>query len=210
MRSRRFEVPLIGVALLVALSVVAAQPQEPADDPLPPGALVRFGVTRPILRKGPAGGLLPPAYKNFLAPTMTGGIRRYDLGTGRPLDKKGIVGPGQVVVSADGKRAAVARPGSLAVVEVATGRQLLAVTPPDGVLIVGTPGVSLSSDGSVLAYGGRAQEDRGEVVVWHVDKNELIARVETVQAPPVFPTLSLDGRTLVTHGPPAKAPTLRE
>src|SRR5262249_46825565 len=157
-----------------------------------------------------AVGLLPPAYKNFLAPTMTGGIRRYDLGTGRPLGEKGSVGAGEVVVSADGKRAAVARPGSLAVVEVATGRQLLAVTPPDGALIVGTPGVSLSSDGSVLAYGGRAQEDKGEVGVWPVDKDELIARVGTMQVPPVFPTLSLDGRTLVTHGPPAKAPTLRE
>src|SRR5437016_1475690 len=95
-------------------------------------------------------GLIPPKYTNFLAPTITGGIRRYDLGTGRPLDKNGIVGPGQVVVSADGKRAAVARPGSLNVVEVETGKLLLAVKAPDGVILTGTPGVSLSADGKVL------------------------------------------------------------
>ena len=94
-------------AFVFALSLFAAQEADPANDPLPEGAKVRFGITRPILRTGPAVGLIPPGYKNFLAPTMTGGIRRYDLGTGRPLDKKSIVGPGQVVVSADGKRAAV-------------------------------------------------------------------------------------------------------
>ena len=72
------------------------------DDPLPKGATVRYGVTRPILRLNPHVGLIPPKYTNFLAPTMTGGIRRYDLSTGRPLDVRGIVTPGQVIVSADG------------------------------------------------------------------------------------------------------------
>jgi len=58
---------------------------------------------------------------------MTGGIRPYAVKTGLPLDKQGIVGPGQVVVSADGKRAAVARPGAVTVVDAANGKQILAV-----------------------------------------------------------------------------------
>src|SRR5262245_59418084 len=107
MTVRVLRLPLVGATLLLALSGFSAQQPPKADDPLPKGARVRFGVTRPILRTNPAVALLPPRYTDFLAPTMTGGIRRYDLGTGRPLQKDGIVGPGQVVVSADGKRAAV-------------------------------------------------------------------------------------------------------
>jgi WD40 repeat protein len=189
--------------LLASVHSVFAEPRDnQADDPLPEGAKVRFGITRPILRTGPSVGLVPPSYTNFLAPTMAGGIRRYDLGTGRPLDKMGIVGPGQVVVSADGKRAAVARPGVLQVVEVASGKSLLAVAPPEGVIIVGTPGVSLSADGKALAYGGRGKDAKGAVVVWDVDRNESLAEIETIVPAPVFPLLSRDGKTLVTHGPP--------
>src|SRR5947209_6395996 len=142
--------PLFGTALFLALAALAArQPEpdpDPANDPLPLGAKARFGVTRPILRTGPVVALVPPSYTNFLAPTLTGGVRRYDLGTGRPLDKKGIVGPGQVVVSSDGKRAAVARPGAVTVVEVAGGKELLAVVPPDGAIMAGIAGIALSAD----------------------------------------------------------------
>jgi len=209
---------VVGAALLLALPVFAAQPEpkpaDPADDPLPEGAKVRFGVTRPILRTNPGVAILPPGYTNFLAPTMTGGVRRYDLGTGRPLTKVTnageLIGPGLVVASGDGKRAAVARPGVLTVVDATTGKQILAVKPPEGVIIVGVPGVSLSADGKVLAYGGRGKEGKGEVVVWDVDKDEQVARVETAQAAPVFPLLTADGKTLATHGPPPPAPTVRE
>ncbi len=210
MTVRILRLPLVGAALLLALSVFAAQQPQKADDPLPKGAKVRFGVTRPILRTNPAVALIPPRYTDFLAPTMTGGIRRYDLGTGRPLQKDGIVGPGQVVVSADGKRAAVARPGALTVVDVASGKELLAVKAPDGVIIVGTPGVSLSGDGKVLAYGGRGRDGKGWVVVWDVGQNVALAQVETAQAAPVFPNLSRDGKTLITHGPPVPAPTIKK
>lgn len=105
MTKRFLALPLIGIALLFTLPVCADQP-DPADDPL-------------------------PKYANFLAPTMAGGIRRYDIGTGRPLEEKGtfIVDPGHVVVSADGKRAAVARPGSFNVVKVETGELILAASP---------------------------------------------------------------------------------
>ena len=113
----------LGAALLLVIPIMAAQPDpkpaDPADDPLPEGAKVRFGVTRPILRGSPGVALLAPGYTNFLAPTMSGGVRRYDLGTGRPLvkakDVASLIGPGIVFASADGKRAAVAKPGNLTV-----------------------------------------------------------------------------------------------
>jgi|GEM_PF-1898445 len=177
----------------------------PADDPLPDGAKIRFGVSRPILRTNPSVALTPPEYTTLLAPTLTGGVRRYDVGTGRPLEKKGVVGPGQVIVSADGKRAAVARPGALTVVDVETGKQLLAVEPPEGVLLVGTPGVFLSADGKTLAYGAQRQDKKGAAVVVDVDKNVVLAQVATIQPAPIFLELSRDGKTLVTHGPPAPA-----
>ena len=199
---------LVGAALLVGVSVFAQPPAEQVDDPLPKGAIVRYGITRPILRLNPAVGLIPPTYSNFLAPTMTGGIRRYDLATGRPLDKKGTVAAGQVVVSADGKRAAVARIGTIHVVEVATGKEILAVNLPVGVIIVGTPGVSLSADGKILAFGGKGQENRAEVVVLDVDQNEVLAQCETNQLAPIYVTLSRDGKMLASYGPPAPVFTL--
>src|SRR5262249_18534487 len=55
---------------------------------------------------------------------------------------------------------------------------------------------------SLLAYGTRGKDGKGEVIVWDVDKNALIARVETAILAPVFPLLSPNGTTLVTHGPP--------
>jgi len=207
---RRLTLSLIGSALLLTVAVCAAQRPNPADDPLPKGAKVRFGVRRPILRKSPAVALVPPKYTDFLAPTMKGGVRRYDLGTGRPLEKTPPVGPGQVVVSADGKRAAVARPGALTVVDVATGKEVLAVQAPEGVILVGTPGVALSADGKVLAYGGRGQDGKGVVVVWDVGQYVALARIETAQAALVFPTLSADGKTLATHGPPAPGPKISD
>lgn len=205
---------ILATFTLLALQAAGRPPEEKrpadlADDPLPKGAKARFGVTRPILRTSPGVGLIPGTYTNFLAPTIDGGAKRYDLGTGRPLDKAGIVGPGRVIVSADGRRAAVARPGAIAIVEVATGKRLLDVEPPEGIILVGVAGFSLSADGKLLAYGGRGKEGRGAVVVWDVDKNEQAALIDTVHAAPVFPLLSRDGTRLVTHGPPPPAPVLR-
>ncbi len=214
-RSLRFA--LVGVVLILT-PLAFADPREPdapkverdakqTDDPLPPGAKKRFGVSRPILRTNPAVGLVPPGYTTMLAPTMTGGIRAYDVKTGRPLDKLGVVGPGQVVVSADGKRAAVARPGALTVVDAANGKLILAVDPPEGILLVGTPGVALSADGKILAFGARGKDNKGAAVVLDVDTSEVLATVATDTAGAVFPELSRDGKTLVTLGPPPPAPT---
>ncbi|QJX00022.1 WD40 repeat domain-containing protein [Frigoriglobus tundricola] len=201
----------VGPVLLLVLSPAPARPQpkpaDPADDPLPEGAKLRFGTTRPILRDAPHVGLIGPKFTEFLAPTLDGRTRRYNLGTGRPLNI-GSVGAGQVVVSADGRRAAVARPAQLSVVDVATGQLLLAVKAPEGVKLVGTPGVSLSAKGERLAYGGTGKDGKGEIVVLDVDENAVLARIVTAQPAPLVPVLSPDGKTLVTHGPPAPAPTV--
>lgn len=192
-------------------TVVFARADDPADDPLPPGAKARFGISRAILRTNPAIGLVPPKLTTFLAPTVNGGVRPYDLGTGRPLVKGGpLVGPGQVVVCGDGSRAAVMRPGAITIIDVATRKLVLAVQPPEGVIVVGVAGASFSADGKSLAYGGRLKDGLGGVVVWNVDKNELIARVETLQSAPVFPLLAADGKTLVTHGPPPPPIAIRD
>lgn len=193
------------LALVTVATVAFAQPRpkepDPADDPLPDGAKVRFGISRPILRGNPHVGLVGPKFNDFLAPTLEGGVRRYNLGTGRPLND-GPVGPGRVVVCADGKRAAVCTVGRLSVIDVPTGKSLLAVRPPEGVVLVGVPGAALSSDGKLLAYAGRGKDGRGDVVVWDVDKNALVTLVETAINYPVSPLLSPNGATLVTHGPP--------
>ena len=47
---------------------------------------------------------------------------------------------------------------ALTVVDAATCKQLMAVAPPSGVIIDGTPGVSLSADVRLVAYGGRGRE----------------------------------------------------
>lgn len=209
MPTHLLKVLFIGFTLLPILPATAKPRANHADDPLPEGARVRFGTTRPILRTGPSVDLVPPLYKTFLAPTITGGVRPYDLATGRPVVKGGsIVGPGRVVVSGDGKRAAVALPGNLSVVDIATGRMILTIQPPADIQLLGVPGASLSGNGKVLAYSGRSRDGKGWVVVWDVNKNELITEIETAQAAPIFPTLSPDGKTLVTHGPPLPAPPL--
>lgn len=198
---------LVSVAIFPLLSAIAIA-ADPVEDPLPEGAKTRFGTTRPILRTGPSVGLVPPHYTSFLAPTIAGGVRPYSLATGKPLLKGGnIIGQGRVVVSEDGKRAAVALPGALTVVDLQTGRVQI-IQPTPGIQILGIPGVCLSADGKLLAYGGRGKDGKGWVVLWDVENNELVNEIETVQAAPVFPTLSADGKTLVTHGPPLPATRL--
>src|SRR5437762_11899570 len=81
---------LLGLFLAFTIPLSAQpepKPADPADDPLPDGAKLRFGVTRPILRTSPGVAILAPGYTNFVAPTVSGGVRRDDLGTGRPLSK---------------------------------------------------------------------------------------------------------------------------
>lgn len=208
-RFYRFALLAVLFGTLVASAAQPPKPKDaadPADDPLPDGAKVRYGISRPILRGSPHVGLIGPKFHDFLAPTLSGTTRRYNLATGRPLNE-GPVTLGRVTVSSDGKRAAVARPGLLSVVDVASGKQILAVKPPEGAVLVGVPGAALTANGNLLAYGARGRDGKGEVIVWDVDKNALVARVETAILAPVFPLLSPNGTTLVTHGPPMARPT---
>jgi WD40 repeat protein len=217
MTVRLLRASLAGFAFLLIVLAVAAQPPapkpppkpvDPANDPLPDGAKSRFGISRPILRGSPHVGIIGPKMDDFLAPTLDGGVRRYNLATGRPLNA-GPVCPGRVVVSGNGKRAAVARVGNLNVVDVPTGKQILAVKAPEGMVLVGIPGVSLSTNGELLAFGGRGKDGNGEVVVLDIDKNAVLCRVNTIQKATVQPLISPDGTTLVTHGPPIVPPVFR-
>ena len=84
MHIRLLKLLFISVVLFPILPAFADPRVDPADDPLPEGAKVRFGITRPILRNSPGVGLVPPLCKTFLVPTVAGGVRPYDL---EPADR---------------------------------------------------------------------------------------------------------------------------
>jgi hypothetical protein len=56
------------IAFLLAVPCLQAQAPERADDPLPDGAKVRFGVSRFVLRGNPGVALVPPACVNGPGP----------------------------------------------------------------------------------------------------------------------------------------------
>jgi len=94
-----------------------------------------------------------------------------------------------VVVSADGKRAAVARPGALTVVDAANGKLLLAVEPPEGILLVGTPGVALSADARSWLSVRAERTTRVRPWSWMWTGNEVLATVRTGPAGPFSGTV---------------------
>jgi WD40 repeat protein len=217
MVTRLFRLAALGAALLLVLPARGAQApkdnpkDDPKDDPsgdaLPKDAKVRLGGGRMVFRYAPAFSLLPPDFKTILVPDVQGGIRRFDAATGRPLDKHpgDGTGGGQVVVSRDGKRLVVVRSGNLSLRDAVKGDAIQEIKPPPGFTTAfsyNMPSVSLSADGKVLAQGGVGQgkDRKGEVVVWDVEKNELLARVEVLQTGPAVPVLSPDGTILATRG----------
>src|SRR5687767_1606737 len=91
------------------------------DDPLPKGAKARFGSARMVFRAGTEIALLPPDYTTAVTADAMGGLRRFDVATGRPLDKAtGDAFPRVgIAVSANGKRGVAVGPGILSVRDVA-------------------------------------------------------------------------------------------
>ena len=190
----------VGCAVVLVLAVAGGPPARAEGDPLPKGAAARYGVSRLGVRAWATPA--PPAYSAFLVPDPDGGLRAYDVVTGRPVGEgppapKPVAGGGGVVVSADGKRAVAVRPNGLSVRDVATGEAVGEVQVP-GVLqtLPGVSTVALSADGSRLAHGGQGPNGRGEVGVWDVAKAELIGRVPVVGQGPLVPHLSPDGTRL--------------
>jgi WD40 repeat protein len=220
MRANLIRLPVLAAAIGLAISggsrppfAAAQEPkQEPKDDPLPKGAKVRLGGVPTSFRYVPAYSLLPPDYKTVLLADLQGGLRRYDVTTGRALDKQpdgGFGGP--VVASRDGKRLLIGQSAKLTVRDAATGQAVQELQIPPGLNPAFTSLASLtslSSDGKVAAQGAEGKDRKGEVVVWDVDKGEIIARVETLQKGSPVPVLSADGKLLATRPllPPFAAP----
>ncbi|MBX9627304.1 MAG: WD40 repeat domain-containing protein [Gemmataceae bacterium] len=189
--------PAAGIVLLIGLGGRNLRADE---TPLPAGAKARFGLPPPAVRAGVFP--VPPDYKAFLVPDAEGQLRAYDVATGKPRDDgppaRPEAGSAVVAVSADGKRAAVARAGVLVVRDVATGGQLAEVRPAVPTV---QGGATLSADGAVLAYGTLSQQNRGgEVVVWDVAKNAQVGRVPSPQPGVPLPTLSPDGKVVAVRG----------
>ena len=204
--------PIVRFNLILFLATLSffylpADDSKPADkgkdvavEPLPKGAKVRFGSSRMVFRYTPAVAFVPPDFKTFLVPDTSSGLRRFEASTGLPLDAGGVESTqgGQVVVSADGKRAAVGI-RSLSVREVGTGAEIIKLTPPaefSPSFTYGNPSVSISSDGKRLAQGGEGKDRKGEVIVWDVDKNQVLARLPMVYTGTALPILAADGKTV--------------
>ena len=201
--------PLV-VLLGVPFMPGAARP--PADDPadpLPNGAKVLFGPARLAARAWAVP--VPPDYARLLAPDGAGGVRAFDLATGRPVGAaaKPAAEPGGdlpaptggvLAVSADGKRAVVPHPEGLAVRDVATG-EVVATLRPTGAVSppAGGPAVSLSADGAVLAWGGSGARGRAAVQVWDVAKAEVVARLDPAPQTGALPVLSPDGKLVAVR-----------
>ncbi len=192
------------VTLLVLAPVLAARAAD--AEPLPAGAKARLGTPC-----GPESGpfLLAPDFQTFLTGTVDG-PRLKDVRTGKSTPIPGPAdGEGRVIlaVSADGKRAVTDRAGAYLVFEVPSGKEVRTIK---GQALVGyrlTRGaypISLSADGSVLAFPVRSTTDgkrtKLEVVVWDVAKDEQRARVTALQDQTVVPVLSPDGKRLATYG----------
>lgn len=206
--SRRLRFPLFAIALVLVGTVGSRSPraggQEPKSGELPAGAKMRLGGNRLMFRFLPHFTLLPPDYKTLLVPATGGAVRRFDLATGDPLDKPDApaLSGGQVVVSGDGKRFVTVATGIITIRQVATGEAVQQIRPAQRFstsFTTGTPSVSLSHDGKLVAQGGTATGAKGAVVVWDVDTNTLLLHLNLPHNGPTIPVLSPDGQYVATR-----------
>ncbi|HYH67936.1 MAG TPA: hypothetical protein VD866_24780 [Urbifossiella sp.] len=150
--------PFVAVSLVAVLTTVApAQPPAPKLDthgePLPPGAVARFGNSQ---RLRGVGAAVLPDFKTALYVTPAG-LVRSPLPPPHARVENGLRVndvPPRPVVSADGKRAAAATMKRVTVYDVATGKALKEYDTPDQVPFQTRPGhsLSLSADGRLLAF----------------------------------------------------------
>ena len=179
-------------------TTAAGQPPAPDADPLPPGAVARFGTTR---LRGPFSWpttALTPDGKALLS-HLRGEIVRVDLATGRV--EKAPDSDVPQVYSADGKVAASAA-GGVRVWKVGggprtdlTSRQFSNVS---------VQPLSLSGDGRLLAVGfdrnGGRTPGEPSALVWDMAANRAVAELAVEQNGSVSVVLSPDGKTLATWG----------
>jgi WD40 repeat protein len=144
-------------------------------DPLPPGALFRLGTVR--LRHGGLvfGVAFSPDGKTIASAGWSPKVRLWETATGKELRQFLIPQPKgaaslntswSVAISPDSKRlAAGITKGSVCLWAIATGKLLHELR---GNSTAAVHAVAFSPDGKVLASGGRAKDEKGELLLWDV------------------------------------------
>ncbi|MBM3980179.1 MAG: WD40 repeat domain-containing protein [Planctomycetes bacterium] len=194
-------IALLALAVLAAGTSLRAQPAAP---PLPDGAKVRIAPTGLAFRSNARVTLLPDG-KTVLVPKDGGGVRRFDAITGKALDTgdaPAAAGLIPVIVSGDGKRAIVPNATHSVVRDVGTGEVVRELkSEPSLGLSTSSDAViaSFSHDGKVVARGGSGRGGKGDVVVWDVEKGDILFRPELAFPGAAVPVLSADGKLLATR-----------
>jgi WD40 repeat protein len=192
-------------ALALLFIPLLAFPQDPPrdlyGDPLPRGAVARFGTLRFRHFEDVSAVAFQPDGKVLMAVDY-GSINWWDVETGlpvRPAVKK--EGRGfEAAFSADSRRIATGeykKPDGwmIGIYDSATGKTVRVIK--SGEDFVGQPiGVSLSADGSRIAYGGTD----GQACVWDVASGEKITTLKGHSGNVLSAALSPDGKLVVTSG----------
>jgi WD40 repeat protein len=185
--------------LLLALALAGdAADKDTNGDLMPEGAKARLGTARlRVLTYTPP--VLAPDGKSLFVQSSAG-LLRLDPATGAALGKPAVqfYGPA-VVVSADGKRVAIANANGGTVTDLVSGKALVRIERR----LPGGDAVALSADGNVLALGGAGdniKKDPISVLVWNVAGDKELAKVTVPQNEYANVALSNNGKTLATWG----------
>ncbi|HJZ54283.1 MAG TPA: sigma-70 family RNA polymerase sigma factor, partial [Gemmataceae bacterium] len=139
-----------------------------AGDPIPLGAVARFGTVRLRHAEKLTTVVALPDGKTVASGSTDGTIRFWDVATGKELRRF----PGkQIALSPDGKTWASwsfcwhsdRLDGKIRLWDLATGEQLRVFTRSSGTWVV-----TFSPDGKVLAAGGDSREGVNQITLWEV------------------------------------------
>jgi WD40 repeat protein len=182
------------MVLLLGTARGAAPPALLRDEsgaPLPPGAVARLGVVRWQKARGVTTLAFAPAGKVLVGAGREGGVRVWDVKTGKLLRyRRGKWRFDRVELSQDGKLlVGVKAGGSATVVRTATGKVLRTFPGP----VACARGTALAPDGKTLAVA----DDSPRVRLWDVPSGKKVRALDREDEPIRSLAWSPDGRQLV-------------
>ena len=188
----------LALLLLAPALVGLAADKDTYGDPLPAGAKARLGTARLRVQTYTPPILAPDGKSLFVH--SSSGLLRLDPATGAALGKPTVQVYGTaVVISADGKRVAIANSNGATVCDIDSGK---ALTKLERRLPAGDA-IALSADGSVLTLGGTGdniKKDPITALVWDVAADKELKKVTVPQNEYTSVALSSNGKTLATWG----------